>query len=142
MLQDLLVLIKSMSGYYQTGHWQVKNSVFYSDHLLLERLYNETSARIDQIAEKMMGITGNAALLNLNELTKKQYEIVKALPYNPAENSVFFQTGLQCEQKLLELCKVIDSAPETSVGVRNMIGDIADESEARVYLLRQRLAKK
>lgn len=131
-----------MSGYYQTGHWQVKNSVFYADHLLLERLYNETSARIDQIAEKMVGTTGNPALVNLNDLIKKEYEIIKGLPYNPAENSVFFQTGLQCEQKLLELCKVLDSSPETSVGVRNMIGDIADESEARVYLLRQRLAKK
>ena len=142
MLQSLFVLLKATSEYYKTGHWQSKNTVYYADHQLLDRLYSESYSRLDQIAEKIIGTSGNLAALNLNEIIKKEYEIVKSLPYTPEENTIFFQTGLGLEQKILELCKVIDSAPESTVGIRNMIGDIADESESRVYLLKQRLNKK
>lgn len=142
MLQNLFVLLKATSSYYKTGHWQVKNTIYYADHQLLDRLYNESYARLDQIAEKIIGTSGNSAALNLNDILKKEYEIIKSLPYTPEENNAFFQAGLGLEQRILETCKVIDSSPESSVGIRNMIGDIADESESRIYLLKQRLNKK
>ena len=142
MLQDLLACLKAKQDYYKTGHWQVKNTIYYADHLLLDRLASETGARIDQVAEKIIGVTGNAALLNLPDILKKQYEYIKDLPYNAPENTVIFQTGLQMEMKLQELCKVIDAAPESSLGVKTMVGDIANESEGRIYLLKQRLSKK
>ena len=142
MLQDLLACLKAKQDYYKTGHWQVKNTIYYADHLLLDRLSTESGAKIDQVAEKIIGITGNPALLNLPDILKKQYEYIKDLPYNAPENTVIFQSALQLETKLLELCKTIDASPETSVGVRNMVGDIADESEGRIYLLKQRLSKK
>lgn len=142
MLQDLFCTLKALSEYYKTGHWQVKNTIYYADHQLLDRLYGESYARLDQIAEKIIGTTGNLAALNLNEVLKKEYELIKTLPYTPEENSAFFQAGLSLEQKILELCAQIDAAPETTVGIKNMIGDIADESESRIYLLRQRLNTK
>lgn len=142
MLQDILVHLKATSEYYKTGHWQVKNTVYYADHQLLDRLSSESGARLDQIAEKIIGITGNPALLNLNEILKKQYEIIKNCPYTPEENTAFFQYGLVLEQKLLVMCKSLDAAPDTSIGVKNLLGDIADEAEGRVYLLKQRIPTK
>ena len=142
MLQDLLACLKAKQDYYKTGHWQVKNTIYYADHKLLDRLSSEAGAIIDQVAEKIIGITGNPALLNLPDILKKQYEYAKDLPYNAPENTAIFQAGLQMETKLLELCKTIDASPETSIGVKNMVGGIADESESRIYLLKQRLSKK
>lgn len=142
MLIDLFCCLKATSEYYKTGHWQVKNTIYYADHQLLDRLASESGARLDQIAEKIIGTTGNVALLNLSDVLKKQYEMIKSLPYTPEENSAFFQAGMGLEQKILDLCKSLDAAPETSVGVRNLLGDIADESEGRIYLLRQRLNTK
>ena len=140
MLIEIFCTLKALSEYYKTGHWQVKNTIYYSDHLLLDRLAEESQEQLDAIAEKIVGTTGNSSILNLNDVLKKQYELIKNLPYTPNENTAFFEAGLSLEQRVLELCASVDSSPETSVGIKNMIGDIADESEARVYLLKQRLS--
>ena len=52
-MQDLLVLMITLRDYYHTAHVCVKNSVSYSDHLLLERLYDGVSDYIDPIKEKI-----------------------------------------------------------------------------------------
>ena len=140
MYQELISKLHALSMYYQTAHWQCKNSVYYADHLLFDRLYDEASERIDQVAEKAIGITGNVAIVNLPEILKKTYNEIKSLTYAASENVKFFEDALQMEEALLMFCTSQEEGK--SVGVRNMLGDIADESESRVYLLKQRLAQK
>jgi len=142
MLQEVLVYLKALSEYYKTAHWQTKGQLFYSDHLLLDRLSSEAKVNIDTLAEKMIGTGVSPESLNLTDILKKQYEIIKGLPYNSPDNSTYFQASLVCENRLLEICKAIDSSPETSVGVKNLIAQIADDSEGRIYLLKQRLNSK
>ena len=141
MFQELLSYLKSLELYYKTAHWQVKNPIYYSDHLLLDRLSDESGKRIDEVAEKAIGVTGSVASVNLPEILKKVYGCIKDCPYESNENSKYFEAALHLEEKLQQLCKQFDQAPETSVGVKNMLGDIADESEGRIYLLKQRLSK-
>lgn len=141
MYSELLAKMRVLSMYYQTGHWQVKNAVFYSDHLLLERLYGEASSRMDQIAEKGIGVTGDRSVVNLKNHLAAVMSAAANLPTEAAENSVYFQHALALEQELQSFCKVAESSEQASMGCRNMLGDIADESEARIYLLKQRLSK-
>lgn len=141
MYSELLAKMRVLSMYYQTGHWQVKNAVFYSDHLLLERLYGEASSRIDQIAEKGIGVTGDRATVNLKNHLMAVVSAAANLPTEAVENNVYFQNALGLEQELQSFCKVMNDKPELSVGCKNMLGDIADESESRIYLLKQRLSK-
>lgn len=142
MLQDVLVYLKALTEYYKTAHWQCKGQSFYEDHLLLDRLSSEASVSIDTVAEKMLGIGVNPESLNLPEILKKQYEIVKGLPYNSPEGLDYFQAATMCENKLLEICKTIDSSSQSSVGVKNLVAQIADDTEGRIYLLKQRLNSK
>lgn len=139
MFEELLAKLYSLELYYKTAHWQVKNTVYYGDHLLLDRLSEEAGERIDQVAEKAIGITGNSSVVNLPMILKKIYEYVSKLSYENAENSKYFEEGLKLEQILQECVNKYE--PSASIGVKNMLGDIADESEARVYLLKQRLNK-
>ena len=90
----------------------------------------------------MLGIGVNPEPLNLPEILKKQYEIVKGLPYNSPEGLAYFQAATMCENKLLEICKTIDSSSQSSVGVKNLVAQIADDTEGRIYLLKQRLNSK
>lgn len=141
MYSELLAKLRILSMYYQTAHWQVKNAIFYSDHILLERLYNEASSRVDQVAEKGLGVTGDRAVVNLKHQLSLMSIVAAALPTEAPDNSTYFQASLKLEMELQEFCKVHDADPALAVGCKNMIGDIADESEARIYLLKQRLSK-
>lgn len=140
-MQDLLVLMITLRDYYHTAHVCVKNSVSYSDHLLLERLYDGVSDYVDPIKEKMLGIGMGDESVHLPTIYKKVFERIKDLPYAAKENAAYFTAALAMEESLKSLCSTIDKTEGTSVGVRNFVGDIADKSEGRCYLIKQRLAK-
>lgn len=135
---NLLAHLRSLSLYYQTAHWSVKTSLFYQDHLLFERLYKDID--LDAIAEKAVGLTDcDAVHLPVN--LKKVYEKIKALPQKPSDNSDFFKAALQLEQELIALCEAFESADGVSLGLKNLLADLADNSENRTYLIKQRLSK-
>jgi DNA-binding ferritin-like protein len=141
MLQDLLVLHIAIRDYLHTAHVSVKGSVFYTDHELLSRLYTGADAEVDGLMEKMVGIGMGVQSIHLPTVLKKVYEKVSKLPYDAPTNEVYFQVACSLEESLRQACEALDKDPNTSVGVRNMIGDLADKSENRCYLIKQRLGK-
>lgn len=141
MLQDLLVLHIALRDYYHTAHVSVKNSVFYSDHDLLSRLYEGCDDFIDPLMEKMVGIGMGIQSIHLPTVLKKVYEKVTKLPFDCKENVMYFQAAYSLEESLKQICEIVDKDPATSAGVRNMIGGIADKAEERCYLVKQRIAK-
>lgn len=138
MLKELLIKLTSLSMYYKTAHWQSKNKVYYGDHTLLDRLSCEAGSRIDQVAEKAIG-TGENEDVNLPDILKGVYNEVKEESYNPDENTEFFKCAQVMEEELRQFCEDKENAEGTTCGMRNLLGDIADESEGRSYLLKQRL---
>lgn len=141
MLQDLLVLHIAIRDYLHTAHVSVKGSVFYADHELLSRLYSAVDAEVDGLMEKMVGIGMGLQSIHLPSVLKKVYEKVSKLPYDAQSNDIYFQAAYSLEETLKQVCEAMDKDPNTSVGVRNMIGDLADKSEGRCYLIKQRLGK-
>lgn len=141
-LVNFLNCLRSLEMYYEVIHWTCKNSMFYGDHLLAERLSSEAGKNIDAIAEKIVGTGMGIDKINLPSILKAVYEKVKSLPYSQDENSKYFESALSLEQELLSYCEMYDKDPSSSVGCRNLIGDIADLAQGRIYLLRQRLSKK
>ena len=140
MLIDLYCYHKVLSDYYHTAHFQVKNIPFYSDHLLFERLYNEAGAGIDGLGERIIGSGMSLESLNLPVIYKKMFEKVKGLPFACKENTQFFETAMSLETCLVEMCEAYDKSP-ASVGCKNMVAGLADASESRIYLIKQRLNK-
>lgn len=140
MLQEILTCSKALQDYYQMAHWQSKNTVFYQDHLLFERLYGSAGACIDGLAEKMLGLGEPSSNLDITVIYKKTFEKLKGLPVSCKENSQYFEAALKMEQSLIDYCTKCD-AETSSIGVKNMVGGIADVAEGRVYLLKQRLNK-
>ena len=138
--QELLCKLYALEYFYKTAHWTVSRSIYYGDHLLFDRLSEEAGERTDQVAEKAIGVTGNISIVNLPAVLKRVYAIITPLSYENTENSKYFEDGLKLEQSLLEFCKS-NSQTAPSFGTQNMLQDIADEAEGRVYLIKQRLKK-
>lgn len=141
MFVKLLSCSRAMSMYYQHIHWVSKNSLSFQDHLLAERLYGEINGAVDSIAEKSIGVTGDPDCVNLQTNLMLIQEKIKALPMQSKENADLFKAALGLEQEFINYCTQYEKIPGVSLGFQNLLADLADAAEGRVYLLRQRLSK-
>ena len=57
-LNQLLADTMTLRDLYQKHHWQVAGPTFYQLHLLFEKHYNEQSALVDQVAERIQTLGG------------------------------------------------------------------------------------
>ena len=142
MLQELLVKLEALSLYYQNIHWTGSGPNFYSDHLLAERLYGAANGLIDGVAEKAVGTTKNRDAVKLPDVLKKVYPTITNLPYCQDENVKMFRAALTLVQELISFVTTNEKGAGVSLGVRNMLADIADKLEVDVYLLNQRCGNK
>jgi DNA-binding ferritin-like protein len=137
---NLLSHLRATALYYQTAHWSSKTALFYQDHLLFERLLGSVNEEIDGVAEKAVGLVGIDGISLLVSL-KKVYEKVKTLPQAPTENAEFFKAALGLEQELINLCTETEKVEGITLGFKNLLADLVDNAEGRVYLIKQRLSK-
>jgi DNA-binding ferritin-like protein len=138
-LKFLLSFMRALSQIYQYAHWKSAGSNYYGDHLLYERLYNNTYSAIDTVAEKAIGVV-NDAVINPIDDCKTTAAIVNKFcsgEFNP-EN--FSEICIAAEKQLITLIEKL-MATDLSDGVENMLQGIADVHEGHLYLLQQRNKK-
>lgn len=142
-LSLLLVHLKFLAMVHQTHHWTAKGDPFYGDHLLFERLYNETTEDIDDLAEKTVGL-GNEANVNLSLQLQQINQLVQG--YGAAStipsSSELARRSLGAEVAFLRCAAAMaDSLHEHGLltrGLDNMLQGLEDRHESHVYLLKQR----
>lgn len=131
--------LKAIALIHQNNHWTAKGIAFYGDHLLFERIYNDTLKNLDEAAEKFMGLFGDACLdYDLQtDLLHKSLLKYKNLEGSPAE------MGLEIEKDFLKFSQAAYNAFEDegalTLGLDDMIMTIASKREEVVYLLQQSL---
>lgn len=137
MFDELLARFRALSLYYQEIHWTLKGSFFYQDHLLAERLYNETNDVIDEIAEKGIGATKSTMHVILPAHLTKVQEILAAYKHEVETNADFWNEVLRMEE---ELETFLDGAykEEKNIGVENMLQGYLEDGLQRVYLVQRR----
>ncbi len=139
-LTQLLGLLQALAMLHQVHHWNTKGSAYYADHLLFERLYNDSVGFIDGLAEKALGLKETVTVVAVN-----QAQIICELlasfgqGVNPDEMvSISLQAEIFC---LACIAKVLDTKElqgTLSHGLSNMLEGVADKHEEFVYLLQQR----
>jgi len=131
--------LKAIALIHQHNHWTTKGEMFYGEHLLFERLYESTLKNLDAAAEKFIGIFGDEALnYELQaELLNKVLLIYSNLEGSPIEMS------LAIEKDFLKFSKdaydFFKTKKALSLGLDDMIMEIASNREESVYLLKQTL---
>ena len=133
--------LKALAMIHQHSHWTAKGVAFYGDHLLFERLYNDTLKLLDLSAEKFIGLFGDQVLdYELQaDLINKVLLKYKDLEGSPA------QMSLEAEKDFIKFSKDAYHAFEEdgalTLGLDDMIMEIASKCEEAVYLLQQSLEK-
>ena len=120
---------------HQNNHWA---AISFGDHLLFQRLYEETFEIVDAAAERVVGLCG--------ELMFEGKESVIASKFKPKDkNSIksLLESSLRVEQYFIELVKkTYNSLKENdklSLGLDDLLMSQASVGESHLYLLQQAL---
>jgi hypothetical protein len=148
-LPTVLVFLKALVNIHQSHHWLTHGDSYYADHLLFERLYNQTIEDVDGVAEKAIGTGCPLALMHPGLQASIVAHLVKkycgdGVQYLGGETPrEYLEVSLLAESRFMScmsaIAKIMKGNGSLSRGVDNLLAGIEDKHESHLYLLRQRL---
>ena len=142
-LSNILALLRAALHLHQTHHWQTHGDQYYSDHLLFQRLYQESEEFVDALAEKSVGLSSIDRVEATDQIASMHEFIDRAFESVPASNNPIdmIKRSLFIENLILETIKnyLENSKLISTHGLNNLLEGICDKHESFVYLLKQRL---
>lgn len=140
VLAATLAALRGVYIVHQSHHWQVQGTSFFADHLLYQRLYEETLPEIDSLAEKLVGVDGPKGT-NMFLQHKMTEEWLK-MTTTSSPTTPLHANGLQTELAFLALVNLCMATLKDnnllSFGLEQTLGDLALTHESHTYLLQQR----
>lgn len=139
-MKDLVVHLRCLQLYAHNAHNLVGRVVFFQDHEFLSEIYTTAEADYDSVIERIIGTYGPDAI-DLNEIQIAAVQKLNSYPSEMKENSGYLQTILEMEKATCQMVENLIRNSQVSVGTEQLLGNIADKSETRIYKLQQRLRK-
>lgn len=135
-MQKLAELYRTAQLYAHAAHHLAEGPSFFADHEFLGELYPKYEAAYDSLIERIIGlgtmpdipaITRNAAAEAASGLTG-------------GATPVMLARVLECERAICaEIAALMAAQARPTDGTQNLLQGLADESEARQYLLQRRI---
>lgn len=133
-MHDLAILYRAAQFYTHNAHNLVYGDEFFQDHEFLGGLYATYETAYDDVVERMIGLNLE---VNLPDFTCKASSMVESLaPFE--DNDSAFKQVLDFE---IQFCSELyreNSSSEYSIGTKNFLQGLCDESEKRQYKIQQR----
>jgi DNA-binding ferritin-like protein len=132
-MEKIAILLRMAQLFAHNAHNLISGPSFFADHDFLGELYPVYESGYDSVVERMIGSQMSPNLLAI------QIAAIERLKVKPSEvkSPEVFKEILKIE---IELRKLIDMAqPGLSEGTKQMLGNLADDSEVRQYKLMQRI---
>ena len=141
-LSILLSDLTALSKFHQFFHWRTKGTLSYADHLLAERLYNETNDLIDSIAERCVGLEGADSIDEVRdaEAVSKLLAGWKELRAQHSLPEVALKAVKDVIADITELKHDLEKDQSLTEGTDNLLQGVCDVLETHCYLLQQRTA--
>lgn len=139
-MKELLIHLRTLALFAQNAHNLAKGPLFLQDHCFLGEIYTAAQSDYDSVVERIIGTMG-AKHIDLKEIMDGVSKQIASLPCGEVkQNSVYFDHIQKLEKKT---CSIVERLcmGGISEGTRQLIGEIANQSEMRQYKIQQRLAK-
>ena len=143
-LSGLLALLRAAYMLHQTAHWQTHGGHFYGDHIMLQRIYDESLEGIDGVAERLVGLSNSPGAVCPVKQAKLIHSLVTAFAteshsYGP---EALIQRSLTVESVILKVItltkEAIEGQGQLTDGLEDLLQGLASKHEEFVYLLQQR----
>ena len=135
----LLADLQALYAAHQSAHWRASGEPFYGDHLMFQRMYESIAGEIDQVAEKLLGITGDDTLVAPAKTLTAASLALKTLSAAGDPASALFVAEKTFLKQLCGLIEALEALKQLTPGVDNLLAAIADKHESHVYMLSRRV---
>jgi DNA-binding ferritin-like protein len=126
----LIVYFRYMQFYAHMAHNYSKGETFFQDHDFFGELYSTYEGVYDKLVEKFIGLDKDLDLVKVHQKAAGALKECKS-------SDESFKELLMCEEAVCEACK--EMSKEATLGLGNLLAQIADDSESRQYKIKQRL---
>lgn len=135
-LHDLFLSLRASYNVYRNAHWQVQGPNYYGNHLLFQRLYEETEKQIDAMAEQIVGTYGSSAL---DDTADEIDDFVKSFEIHgegtPLGNSL--EAARSVRAYIDDAYADLERRDKLTLGWDEMLMNLAREKDQHLYLLQQ-----
>ena len=131
-----IIRLRVLQLFYHYCHNLTKGVIFFQDHEFLGASYAEVEGHYDSLAEFCIASLGEDAF-DTELITKGISKGLTVLKINKMGPNAMLEKALALEQELYEDLTELDKG--SPIGLRNLLGAIAEASDVRKYKLQQRL---
>lgn len=144
-LQGVLACLRQQYLMYQNAHWQATGETFYSSHLLFQRLYEGdeeddtdggVAADVDAVAERMVGLFGTPSV-DMDKLMPKMLFLCRRWCRVTCHHRRALAAEADLQRCISEALKACEAEGRLTLGLDNLLQDIADKHEVNMYLIQQ-----
>jgi DNA-binding ferritin-like protein len=137
LLGVMLAFTEALSMIHQSHHWQKQGDSFFGDHLMYQRLYEETNAEIDVLAEKIVGV-GGIKMTNYFTRLSIIRSFMRGVAKGEAPEVESHRAGLMYVIAGEMVMDVLKEKDILTRGIEQALGNILDKHESHIYLLQNR----
>lgn len=137
-LQELLAVLRAAYLTYRTAHWQARGDASYGDHLMLQRIYEESEKHVDQVGERIVGYYGVSAV-DLDDQTQRVAHWSTRFARDKDPISVSLRASEAVRDVLSETYDVLNKQGKLSLGIDDLLMSISSSKDEHIYLLQQAL---
>lgn len=134
-LRPVLASLLALYQIYYFAHWSSRGESAYGDHQLFERLYKSTQEEFDSVAERVVGHCGEDALGGVFTLAAQLNE-QWMLHDTPLGGAITGENATQ--SAILGAYRSLDVQAGLTLGLDDLLMQLASQHETNLYLLRQR----
>ena len=129
LLADFQVYYTNLRGF----HWNIQGKEFFTLHSKFEEMYDDTTEKADEIAERILMLGGTPANKFSDYLkTSKVKEVSNITKGNDAIKNILDTLGLLIEEERKILAEASEAEDESTVA---LMSDYLKEQEKTVWML-------
>lgn len=133
ILSGYVAFTRALYLLHQQNHWKAQA---YGDHLLFQRLYEDAQQLLDDAAERVMGLCGDAVFEGEEAIAKKFEARVPTL-------SSLLESSLEAEKSFQDVAQntydALKQKDMITLGLDDLLMSQASQGEVHIYLLQQAL---
>ena len=134
-MTELATILRAAQLYAHAAHNEASGPTFFADHEYLGELYGAYEAAYDAVVERCIGLGIAVDLAAIGVQAAGRASMWKAQPASDAFDGLLGLERVICSEIKRQL-------PFATPGTANLLGQLADDSEARQYkLLRRTMAQ-
>ena len=132
-LDPIAIRLRASQFIAHNAHNLASGPTFFTDHKFFGKAYPAYEAAYDSVVERMIGLGEKPDLTDIT--TKAARELYEYQDTTPIE---CYESLLEGERELLDL--IAKCCEEVSCGTSNLLANLADDAEVRIYQINQRIA--